>query len=103
MFFCTGFELAGPQQFPPLIAPPTSVGPDLFAPAPAPAESTGAPTTVPKSSVVPSTGMGIGFPPANGPAGSASGACSLASFPTTFVLALYLFCMAFLPSYFFMF
>lgn len=87
----------GPQQFPPLIAPPTSVGPEfLFAPAPAPTESTGAPTTIPKSSVVPSTG--IGFPPANGPTGSASSACSSANFPSTFVLALYLICVAFLAS-----
>lgn len=92
----------GPQQFPPLIAPPSSVGPDsLFAPAPAPTESTSAPATIPKSSVVPSTGSMVGFPPANGPTGSASGAItltiSLASFLVTFVLAMHLNRIVFLP------
>ncbi|KAL3504153.1 hypothetical protein ACH5RR_033994 [Cinchona calisaya] len=84
----------GPQQFPPLIAPTSLVGQDsLFAPAPSPSETAGAPTTFPKSSVVPSTGSTIQFPPANGPTGSSSDACSLvnplASFPITFLLALY--------------
>lgn len=70
----------GSQQFPSLIAPPTVVPDSLFAPAPSPSESGGFPTTTPKPSVVPSSGGGIGFPPANGPAGSALGssdACSL--------------------------
>ncbi|CAA2949363.1 Hypothetical predicted protein [Olea europaea subsp. europaea] len=63
----------GSQQFPQLIAPPTVVPDSLFSPAPSPSEAGGFPTTNPKSSVVPSSGAGIGFPPANGPAGSASG------------------------------
>ncbi|KAJ7959129.1 lysM domain-containing GPI-anchored protein 1-like [Quillaja saponaria] len=70
----------GPQQFPPLVAPPTSVPRDaVFAPAPSPLlDSAG--STSPKSSVVPSVGSLPGFTPANGPSGSASGAsnaCSL--------------------------
>ncbi|XP_022880175.1 lysM domain-containing GPI-anchored protein 1-like isoform X2 [Olea europaea var. sylvestris] len=63
----------GSQQFPQLIAPPTVVPDSLFSPAPSPSEAGGFPTMNPKSSVVPSSGAGIGFPPANGPAGSASG------------------------------
>ncbi|KAK4490110.1 hypothetical protein RD792_000767 [Penstemon davidsonii] len=84
----------GNQQFPTLIAPPTVVPTSLFAPAPSPFESGGFPTN-PGSTVVPSTGVGIGLPPANGPAGSASGssgACSLtnqfSSLPIVFVLGL---------------
>ncbi|CAK9169043.1 unnamed protein product [Ilex paraguariensis] len=91
----------GPLQFPPLIAPPTSVIPDsLFAPAPSPSQSGGAPTTIPKSSVVPASGSSIAFPPTNGPSGSAfgaSGACSLmnplASFPIVVGLGMFFKCM----------
>ncbi|KAK3230661.1 hypothetical protein Dsin_002542 [Dipteronia sinensis] len=87
----------GPQQFPPLIVPPSSVSRDtMFAPAPAP-QSDGAGTTTPKTSVVPSTGSLPGLPPASGPSGSASGSASdasslvnsLAIFPTTFTLYLF--------------
>ncbi|KAJ7965580.1 lysM domain-containing GPI-anchored protein 1-like [Quillaja saponaria] len=64
----------GPQQFPPLVVPPTSATRDaVFAPSPSP-QSDGPGSTTPKSSVVPSTGSLPGFPPANGPSGSASGA-----------------------------
>uniref|UniRef100_A0A5B6ZCL8 Putative lysM domain-containing GPI-anchored protein 1 n=1 Tax=Davidia involucrata TaxID=16924 RepID=A0A5B6ZCL8_DAVIN len=85
---------SGPQQFPPLIAPPSSVSRDsLFAPAPSPSESGGAPTTIPKPSVVPGSGSILGFPPASGPSGSASGACSmvnpLANLPIAIVLGLF--------------
>ncbi|KAA8538485.1 hypothetical protein F0562_028144 [Nyssa sinensis] len=85
---------SGPQQFPPLIAPPSSVSRDsLFAPAPSPFESGGAPTTIPKSSVVPGSGPVIAIPPANGPSGGASGACSmvnpLANLPIAIVLVLF--------------
>ncbi|KAK2994839.1 hypothetical protein RJ640_026036 [Escallonia rubra] len=67
----------GPQQFPPLIAPPTALSPDsFFAPAPSPSQSGGSATNIP-TSVVPASGTGVGFPPANGPTGSFSGACSL--------------------------
>ncbi|KAK3427593.1 lysM domain-containing GPI-anchored protein 1 isoform X1 [Eucalyptus grandis] len=61
----------GVQQFPPLIAPPTTVIKDpTLAPAPAPqSEVAGSPT----SSVVPSTSSLPRFNPAGGPAGSASG------------------------------
>ncbi|KAM7507736.1 hypothetical protein LguiA_018189 [Lonicera macranthoides] len=67
----------GPQPFPPLIAPPSSVSPDfMFAPAPSPFQAGGPATTVPNS-VVPSTGTGFHFPTANGPSGSISIASSL--------------------------
>ncbi|KAJ0086120.1 hypothetical protein Patl1_08383 [Pistacia atlantica] len=80
----------GPQQFPPLIAPPSSVIRDLAsAPAPAP-ESDGAGSTTPKSSLVPSTGSLPGVPPASGPSGSISDASSLMNslptFPMAFIL-----------------
>ncbi|XP_019176954.1 PREDICTED: lysM domain-containing GPI-anchored protein 1-like [Ipomoea nil] len=86
----------GPQQFPPLKAPPSSVGPDvLFSPAPAPIEAGGAPIRTPTSSVVPSTaGSAIAFPPSNGPSGSSSSACTLLSplsrFPNAVMLGLFL-------------
>lgn len=83
---------AGPQQFPPLVVPPTSVGPDvMFAPAPSPSESGGAPMDGPHSSVVPASGSVIAFPPSGGPSGSASSACllnPLASFPIAILLYL---------------
>ncbi|KAK3006873.1 hypothetical protein RJ639_016718 [Escallonia herrerae] len=67
----------GPQQFPPLTAPPTALSPDsLFAPAPSPSQSGGSATNTP-TSVAPASGTVVGFPPANGPTGSFSGACSL--------------------------
>lgn len=82
----------GPQQFPPLVVPPTSVGPDvMFAPAPSPSESGGAPMDGPHSSVVPASGSVIAFPPSGGPSGSASSACllnPLASFPIAILLYL---------------
>ncbi|CAL1412422.1 unnamed protein product [Linum trigynum] len=70
----------GQQQFPALIAPPTTVTRDAtFASAPAPSPQGYAggnigPTTVPTTGSMPG-----GFPAANGPVGSASGsdACSL--------------------------
>ncbi|KAF7816867.1 lysM domain-containing GPI-anchored protein 1-like [Senna tora] len=70
----------GPQQFPPLVAPPTSVARDsIFAPAPSPL-SDGAGSLSPRSSVVPGTRSIPGFQPANGPmsglTSGASGACS---------------------------
>ncbi|KAK9167603.1 hypothetical protein Scep_002794 [Stephania cephalantha] len=69
---------AGEHQFPPLIAPPTTVIRDsMFAPAPAPSLSDGAGSKTPKSSFVPSSGSLPGFSPANGPIGSASDATSL--------------------------
>ncbi|WKA09446.1 hypothetical protein VitviT2T_027091 [Vitis vinifera] len=84
----------GIQQFPPLIAPPSSVIRDSFyAPSPSPSQSDGAGTTIPSPSVVPSTGSIPGFAPANGPTGSASDASSLvnplASFPVVIALCLF--------------
>ncbi|CAL5384965.1 unnamed protein product [Camellia sinensis] len=83
----------GPQQFPPLIAPPSSVSREsLFAPAPAPSQSGGATTTSPASSVVPPSGAVLGLPPTNAPSGRlTSGSSSvnpLASFPIAIVLEL---------------
>ncbi|RDX71875.1 LysM domain-containing GPI-anchored protein 1, partial [Mucuna pruriens] len=71
----------GSQEFPPLIAPPTSVARDsVFAPAPSP-QFDGAGPASPISSLVPATGL-PGFSPANGPisgiSSGASAACSLA-------------------------
>ncbi|KAK3036785.1 hypothetical protein RJ639_030815 [Escallonia herrerae] len=67
----------GSQQFPPLIAPPTALRPEsLFAPAPSPSRSRGSATNTP-TSVAPTSGTVVGFPPANGPTGSFSSACSL--------------------------
>ncbi|WVZ18733.1 hypothetical protein V8G54_006055 [Vigna mungo] len=70
----------GLQEFPPLVAPPTTVAKDtVFGPAPAPLFDGAGPTSS-ISSVVPSTGL-PGFSPANGPiSGISSGAsatCSL--------------------------
>ncbi|KAK9060034.1 hypothetical protein SSX86_020738 [Deinandra increscens subsp. villosa] len=69
----------GPQQVPPLIAPPTVVSPDMaLSPGPSPSQLGGAPIGVLPGSVVPSTGSSIVLPPsANGPSGSSSGACTL--------------------------
>ncbi|KAM1968069.1 hypothetical protein ACFX15_043039 [Malus domestica] len=83
----------GPQKFPPLIAPPTSVIRDtMFAPAPAP-ESDGSIGGIPKSpSVLPGV-LPAGLPPIGSPAGIASDACSLinplGNFPTAVLLLLY--------------
>ncbi|KAK4274022.1 hypothetical protein QN277_017314 [Acacia crassicarpa] len=71
----------GPQQFPPLTAPPTTVPrASIFAPAPSPL-SHGAGPLSPKSSVVPASGSFPGVQPANGPisglTSGASYACSL--------------------------
>lgn len=84
----------GPQQFPPLVAPPTTVSRDsTYAPAPAP-ESAGAGTTLPHPSVVPGgrSFPGLG-PAANSPIGSLSDACSLINSLATLpgALALYFF------------
>ncbi|OIV97935.1 hypothetical protein TanjilG_12692 [Lupinus angustifolius] len=85
----------GLQEFPDLIAPPTTVTREsTFAPAPAP-QSDGSGLTTPKSSVLPSTGLLPGFSPANGPisgiASGASAACSLVNpLPATLVSALLL-------------
>ncbi|KAF9608425.1 hypothetical protein IFM89_009791 [Coptis chinensis] len=83
----------GEHQFPPLVAPPTSVIRDsMFAPAPAPSQSGARPTT-PKSSGVPGSGSLPGLPPANGPSGSTSDAPkwtnSFFSFPSTLVVYLF--------------
>ncbi|KAK4352723.1 hypothetical protein RND71_028241 [Anisodus tanguticus] len=81
----------GPQQFPPLVAPPTSVGSDsMFAPVPSPFESGGAPMDGPHSSVVPASGSVIAFPPSGGPSGSTSSACSLNPF-VSFPIAVFLY------------
>ncbi|KAJ4700663.1 lysM domain-containing GPI-anchored protein 1-like [Melia azedarach] len=83
----------GPQQFPPLIAPPSTVNKDsIFAPASAPAPHMDGAVTTPKSSVVPSTGSLPSLSPAGGPSGSVSAASSTNSL-TTFssALILYLF------------
>ncbi|PHT49821.1 LysM domain-containing GPI-anchored protein 2 [Capsicum baccatum] len=80
----------GSQQFPPLVAPPTSVGPDsMFAPAPSPSESGGVPNDGPHTSIVPSSGSIIAFPPSGGPSGSASSASLLNPF-VSFPLAVFL-------------
>ncbi|XP_054796660.1 lysM domain-containing GPI-anchored protein 1-like [Prosopis cineraria] len=70
----------GPQKFPPLVAPPTTVTRITeLAPAPSPQSYSGGPTN-PKSSVVPSTGSIPGFTRANGPAvGLLSGASAASS------------------------
>ncbi|EXB44375.1 LysM domain-containing GPI-anchored protein 1 [Morus notabilis] len=82
----------GAQQFPPLIAPPTSVIRDsMFAPSPAP-QSDGLRTLAPRSSLVPSTtGSLPGLAPVGGPLGSASDACSLVNSLATFPIASLLF------------
>ncbi|XP_015885663.2 lysM domain-containing GPI-anchored protein 1 [Ziziphus jujuba] len=67
----------GAQQFPPLIAPPSSViRESIYAPAPSP-RSDGAGTLSPKSPLVPTTSgshPGLPLPPESGPSGSASDA-----------------------------
>ncbi|XP_004500557.1 lysM domain-containing GPI-anchored protein 1-like [Cicer arietinum] len=70
----------GQQEFPPLIAPPTSVEKESeFAPAPSPSsQSDGTGGRSPTSSVVPSTGIS-GFTPANGPISGISSGASAAS------------------------
>ncbi|PSS17528.1 LysM domain-containing GPI-anchored protein [Actinidia chinensis var. chinensis] len=77
----------GIQQFPLLIAPPSSLGPSLFAPAPAPSQAGGAATS-PKSSVVPSSGSGLGLPPTNAPSGGLSSASPVVNPLATFPLAI---------------
>ncbi|MCI02756.1 lysM domain-containing GPI-anchored protein 1-like, partial [Trifolium medium] len=85
-------DAAGQQEFPPLIAPPTSVERDsVFAPAPSPSSLfDGTDGRSPKSSVGPSTG----FTPANGPisgiSSGASAACSLVKPLPTLTLPLVL-------------
>ncbi|XP_050366093.1 lysM domain-containing GPI-anchored protein 1-like [Argentina anserina] len=83
----------GPQQFPPLIAPPTSVIRDTtFAPAPSP-QSDGSGTGTPQSTV-PSTTSSLlpGLAPIGGPSGSSSAASSLVmpltNFPSAVLLIL---------------
>ncbi|KAI9106504.1 hypothetical protein K1719_022032 [Acacia pycnantha] len=70
----------GPQKFPPLVAPPTTVTKiSDFAPSSSPQSYPGGPMN-PKSSAVPSTGSIPGFTPANGPAsGLLSGASAASS------------------------
>ncbi|XP_062146796.1 lysM domain-containing GPI-anchored protein 1-like [Alnus glutinosa] len=82
----------GAQQFPPLIAPPSSIIHDsTFAPSPSP-QSDGGGTTNPKSSVVPATtGVVPLLPPASSPIASFSDACSLVNSLATFPSALLLF------------
>lgn len=92
------FKFTGPQQFPPLKAPPTTVIRDTnFAPAPAP-QFDGSGSPAPGSGLIPSTtGSLPGLPPASGPIGSTSGMNSapstasslvnpLASIPAAFML-----------------
>ncbi|XP_059434115.1 lysM domain-containing GPI-anchored protein 1 [Corylus avellana] len=76
----------GAQQFPPLIAPPSSIVHDsMFAPSPSPQSSDGAGTTKPKSTVVPTTtGIVPLLPPAGSPVASASDAWSLVNSLATF-------------------
>ncbi|KAI3817243.1 hypothetical protein L1987_11032 [Smallanthus sonchifolius] len=85
-------HVAGPQQVPPLIAPPTMVSPDMgLAPAPSPFQLSGGPIGGLPGSVVPSTSSSIAFPPsANGPSGSISGACTLVNPISSFSLAVVL-------------
>ncbi|GER38724.1 LysM domain-containing GPI-anchored protein [Striga asiatica] len=76
----------GPQQFPTLIAPPTTV-PGLYSPAPSPSEPGG---IIPSTNTVPSS---IGLPPTGGPTGlmsGSSGACSLMGHSTGFIVMLLL-------------
>ncbi|KAK8609076.1 hypothetical protein V6N13_025383 [Hibiscus sabdariffa] len=81
----------GPQQFPPLVAPPTYVRDSVFAPAPAP-QSDGTTTTVPKTSTVPSIGSLPELSPAGAPLGSMSDASTLvksvATLPAALVIGL---------------
>ncbi|KDP32790.1 hypothetical protein JCGZ_12082 [Jatropha curcas] len=85
----------GPQEFPPLLAPPTTVNKgSIFSPAPAPAPlSAGSGTTVPKTTVLPTTGL-PGLPPVGGPMGGASAACSLVNPLATSLIAVVLYLFA---------
>lgn len=82
----------GAQQFPPLIAPPSSVIRDsMFAPSPAP-QSDGLGTLAPRSSLVPSTTRSLpGLAPVGGPLGGASDACTLVNSLATLPIVLLLF------------
>ncbi|KAF5740314.1 LysM-domain GPI-anchored protein 1 precursor [Tripterygium wilfordii] len=88
----------GGQQFPPLVAPPTTVIRDTtFAPSPAP-QSDGA---TPRTSVVPTTMSLPQSPPANGPSGTATGAasyaaCSVNEFITSLTTLVLCLCASFL-------
>ncbi|KAI4337805.1 hypothetical protein L6164_016180 [Bauhinia variegata] len=90
----------GPQQFPPLVAPPTSVPKEsLFAPAPSPQSDVGG--TITPRSLVPAAGSFPGFSPANGPissglASGASDACSLVNPLPILMVALVLLFVKFL-------
>ncbi|KAK8491043.1 hypothetical protein V6N12_036919 [Hibiscus sabdariffa] len=77
----------GPQQFPPLVAPPTYVRDSVFAPAPAP-QSDGTTTTVPMTSTVPSIGSLPELSPAGAPLGSMSDASTLLNSVATLPAAL---------------
>ncbi|GAB4861358.1 LysM domain-containing GPI-anchored protein 1 [Ancistrocladus abbreviatus] len=82
----------GPQQLPPLTAPPTTVAKEsMYAPSPAPSESGGPGARVPSSAIVPSSGSLPGFTPASGPSSSIPGnvasSCSLVHPLPTFQLA----------------
>ncbi|KAE8077442.1 hypothetical protein FH972_016007 [Carpinus fangiana] len=86
----------GTQQFPPLIAPPSSVVHDsVFAPSPSPQSSDGAGTTKPKSTVMPTTtGIVPLLAPASSPVASASSDAwslvnSLATFPSALLFFLF--------------
>ncbi|CAN1235752.1 LysM domain-containing GPI-anchored protein 1 [Linum perenne] len=86
--FNTGLQprCPGPQQFPPLVAPPTTVPKDFaFSPASAPSPHAFGGGSLP--STVPATGSLPGFTAANGPMGSAAGsdACSVTIHYRTFV------------------
>ncbi|KAG6786169.1 hypothetical protein POTOM_007764 [Populus tomentosa] len=90
----------GPQQFPPLLAPPTTVIRDsTFAPAPAPqSDGSSTPTPTPKTEVVPATGSLPGLPPAGGPVGSFSFSYSVNPSATLMIAAvLLLFAMTSIP------
>ncbi|EEF48379.1 lysM domain-containing GPI-anchored protein 1 [Ricinus communis] len=83
----------GPQQFPPLLAPPTTVIRDSTSgPAPAPSpQSDGSVTTTPKTTtLVPSTGLA----PMGGPIGGASDACALVNSLASSLIALVLYFFA---------
>ncbi|XP_022958244.1 lysM domain-containing GPI-anchored protein 1-like [Cucurbita moschata] len=92
----------GPQQFPPLKAPPTTVIRDSnFAPAPAP-QSDGTGSPAPRSGLIPSSiGSLPGLPPASGPVGtgfsspSSSSSSSLANPLGSILAALMLFIVAY--------
>uniref|UniRef100_A0A7N1A3S7 LysM domain-containing protein n=1 Tax=Kalanchoe fedtschenkoi TaxID=63787 RepID=A0A7N1A3S7_KALFE len=70
-------KCSGPQLFPPLIAPPSSVTDDpMFSPAPAPQSAGGVPTN---PGTIPSTGSLPNFAPANTPSGLTNDASMLMS------------------------